>query len=204
MGKTKLVKFNCKNLKYSIPTAPKTYPAPLDIAYATSVALEADYNETKLYGDGMVIGIIGDDKGKTGNVGVTNIEDDYEVACGRSVELVDGEYADIQQRSTIEHAIYFEVDAIEDGVTKTVKYWMFGCITGKAGETFQQTEDDPTINGYEYPLTVLGQNLEANLTTDDYVDANGNTIKVFRMKSMPGDTNYATFGDTVPTPKSAT
>jgi len=202
--KTTMVKFNCKNLKYSIPTAPKTYPAPIEIAYATAVTLEADYNETKLYGDGMVIGIIGDDKGKTGTIGVTNIEDDYEIACNRAILLDDGSHGDIQQRATIEHAIYFEVDALVLGVTKTVKFWMFGCITGKAGETFQQTEDDPTINNYEYPLTVLGQNLEANLSTDDFVDTNGNTIKVFRMKSVPGDADYATFGDTVPTPKSAT
>ena len=203
MSKTKMVKFNVKNLKYSIPTAPKTYPAPIDIAYATNVTLEADYNETKLYGDGLVIGIIGDDKGKTGTIGVTNIEDEYEIDCGRSLLLDDGSNADIQQRSTIEHAIYFEVDALEGGVIKTVKYWLFGCITGKAGETYQQTEDDPTINNYEYPLTVLGQVLEANLTTEDYVDSNGNTIAVFRMKSVPGDANYATFGATVPTPKSA-
>lgn len=203
MAKSKMVRFNAKNLKYSIPTAPKTYPAPIDIAYATSVTLEADYNETKLYGDGMVIGIIGDDKGKTGTIGVTNIEDAYEVDCGRSLLLDDGSYGDIQQRATIEHAIYFEVDALDEGVQKTVKFWMFGCITGKAGETYQQTEDDPTINSYEYPLTVLGQNLEANLSTDDYVDANGNNVKVYRMKSLPGDANYDTFGDSVPTPKSA-
>lgn len=203
MGKTKMVKYNVKNLKYSIPTAPKTYPAPSDIAYAVSVTLEADYNETKLYGDGIVIGIIGDDKGKTGGIGVTNIEDDYEVACGRSLALVDGEFADIQQRSTKEHAIYYEVNALVEGDVITVKYWMFGCITGKSSESYAQTEDDPTINTYEYPLTVLGQNLEANLATDDYVDSKGNNVRVFRMKSVPGDTNYATFGDTVPTPKSA-
>ena len=78
MAKQKLVKFNVKNLKYSIPTAPKTYPAPADIAYATSISLEADYNETKFYGDGEVIGILGDDKGKTGAMGVVNVEDAYE------------------------------------------------------------------------------------------------------------------------------
>ena len=203
MAKQKLVRFNVKNLKYSIPTAPKTYPAPADIAYGTSVSLEADYNETKFYGDGEVIGILGDDKGKTGAVGVVNIENAYEIACGRAMLLVDGEIADIQQRKTIEHAIYFEVDAVLDGETITVKMWLFGCITGKSSESYAQTEDDPTINAYEYPLTVLGQNLEANLTTDDYVDDKGNTVKVFRMISVPGDTNYATFGASVPLPKAA-
>ena len=202
MAKQKLVKFNVKNLKYSIPAA-GVYPAPADIAYATSVSLEADYNETKFYGDGEVIGILGDDKGKTGAIGVVNIENAYEIACGRALLLADGELADIQQRSTVQHAVYFAVDAVLDGETITVKNWLFGCITGKASESYAQTEDDPTINAYEYPLTVLGVNLEAALSTDDYVDAKGNTVKVFRMISVPGDTNYDTFGDTVPTPKAA-
>ena len=172
MAKNKLVKYNVKNVKYSIPTAPKTYPAPVDLAYAVSLTLEADYNETKFYGDGEVIGILGDDKGKTGELTVVNIEDDYEVACGRSLLLDDGSYGDVQQRKTEEHAIYFEVDALDAGVVKTVKFWMFGCITGKAGESYAQTEDDPTVNPSAYPLTVLGQNLEANLTTDDYYKFN--------------------------------
>lgn len=201
--KTKMIKYNVKNLKYALLTAAKTYAAPLDLAYATSITLEADYNETKIYGDGQVLDVIPDDKGRTGGVGVTNIEDEYEVACGRSVELKDGEFADAQQMKSIEHAIYYEVEAIEAGIVKTIKYWIFGCRTGKASESYAQTEDDPTINSYEYPLTALGQNLEANLTTEDYVDALGNTRKIYRIKSVPTDTNYDTFGASVPTPKSA-
>ena len=201
--KTPMIQFNVKNLKYALETAPKTFAAPVDLAYAVSITLEAEYNEKTIYGDGQVIAIIPDDKGKTGAIGVTNIENDYEVACGRSVVLVDGEYADVQQMNSVKHAIYYETDAFEDGVTKTVKYWVYGCTTGKSSESYAQTEDDPTINTYEYPLRVLGQNLEANLSTEDYIDSNGNTRKVYRIKSVPGDTNYATFGDTVPTPKSA-
>lgn len=194
-----IFKFNVKNLKYSFKTL-DVYDAPSPMAYANSVALEADYNETKLYGDGQKLAILADDKGKTGNIGVTNIEQAYEIACGRAM-LISGGLADIQQRVSKEHAIYYEVDALIDGVQKTIKNWLYGCITGKASESYEQTQDDPTVNNYEYPLTVLGVNLKNSGGTADYTDANGNTVKVFRVTAFPEDSGYATFGDTVPIPK---
>lgn len=200
MAKTKMFKFNVKNVKYAVPGADGTYGTPKDLAYANSISLEADYDETKLFGDGQILAILGDDKGKTGTLSVTNIEKDYEIDMKRALE-VQGGLADIQQRSSVEHAIYFEVDAIEDGVGKTIKRWMFGVTTGKASETYEQTTDSPTINTYDYPLTVLGVNLKDSLGENDYTDENGNTIKVFYLTSFPGDAGYETFGDTVPTPK---
>lgn len=200
MAKTKMFKFNVKNVKYAVPGTNGTYGAPKDLAYANSISLEADYDETKLFGDGQILAILGDDKGKTGTLSVTNIEKDYEIDMKRALEI-DGGLADIQQRSSVEHAIYFEVDAIEDGVGKTIKRWMFGVTTGKASETYEQTTDNPTINTYDYPLTVLGVNLKDALGDEDYTDENGNTIKVFYMTSFPGDTGYETFGNAVPTPK---
>lgn len=200
MAKTKMFKFNVKNVKYAIPGTNGTYGTPKDLAYANSISLEADYDETKLFGDGQILAILGDDKGKTGTLSVTNIEKEYEIDMKRALE-VQGGLADIQQRSSVEHAIYFEVDAIEDGVGKTIKRWMFGVTTGKASETYEQTTDSPTINTYDYPLTVLGVNLKDSLGENDYTDENGNTIKVFYLTSFPGDAGYETFGDSVPTPK---
>jgi hypothetical protein len=86
------------------------------------------------------------------------------------------------------------------GETKTIKTWLFNCVTGKPNESYQQTEDDPTFNNYEYSLKVLGTNLRNNLDTADEVDSNGNTIKVYRLSVEPDDAGYATFQDTVPTP----
>ena len=60
MAKKKMFKFNVKNVKFSFATA-GVYAAPADLAYASALTLEADYNETKLYGDGEILGIIGDD-----------------------------------------------------------------------------------------------------------------------------------------------
>lgn len=200
MAKNKLIKFNIKNVKYAIKNDLGEYGEPKDLAYANSLSLEADYNEQKIFGDGQIIGILADDKGKTGTLSVLNVEQEYEVDCKRA-RLIDGGLADIQQHASIEHAIYYEVDAIQDGVPITIKNWLFGCITGKANETYQQTQDDPTVNYYEYPLTVMGTTLQDSTGTKDYVDANGNTYKVTRLTAFPTDTGFATFGDTVPIPK---
>lgn len=197
--KSNLFKFNVKNLKYSFATE-GVFDTPEPLAYAEALALEADYNETILYGDGEKLAVLSDDKGKKGTISVTNIEKHYEIACGRAMLIVGG-IADIQQRKSEEHAIYYEVDAYEDGVQKTIKNWLFGCITGKPNESYQQTKDDPTINTYDYGLTVLGTNLKKSDGVTDYVDANGNKVKVYRLTSFPDDTGYATFGDAVPTPK---
>lgn len=199
MAKSKLFKFNVKNVKYSVPVA-GVFGTVKDLAYANSISLEADYNETKLYGDGQILAVLGDDKGKTGTLSVVVIEKDYEVDMKRALEAANG-LAEVQQRGSVEHALYFEVDAIKDGVAITIKRWLFGVTTGKASETYNQTTDDPTINPYEYPLTILGTNLKAATGDSDYVDANGNTIRVFSLTAYPEDTDYATFGASVPTPR---
>jgi hypothetical protein len=199
MAKTKLFIFNIKNLKFATKTL-GVWGTPADLAYARSLALEADYSETVLYGDGQKLAVLANDKGKTGTLGVTTIEEAYETACGRGMVVVGG-YADIQQRSTFEHAIYYEVDGNLDGVPITIKNWLFNVVTGKPSKSYAQTEDDPTVNGYEYPLTVLGTNLRNSGDTADYTDSNGNTIKVYEVSAMPDDTGYATFGATVPAVK---
>jgi len=200
MAKQQMVKFNVKNVKYAVKSGLGVYGTVKDLAYAESLNLEADYNETKLYGDGYVIGILGNDKGKTGTLGVINIEDDYEVDCGRAL-LINGGIADVQQRKSVRHAIYYEIEAFEEGQTITIKNWLFGCITGKPNESYEQTKDDPTINTYEYPLTVLGENLLDSTGAEEFTDDYGNTIKVFRKTTYPGDADYDGFEDAVPAPK---
>lgn len=197
MAKRKMVKFNVKNLKYAIKNEEGSYETPEDLAYASALSLETDYDEQYLYGDGQKIAVLTDDKGRVGELTVINIEEAYEIAMGRLMK-VEGGSAEIQQLKSVEHAIYYEVEALEDGERLTIKTWLFGCRTGKASESYNQTEDDPTINTYAYPLTVLGELLQD--TGGDYVDAKGNTIKAFRQTAYPDDTNYETFGETVPTP----
>jgi len=196
MAKTKLVKFNIKNVKYAMPTT-NGWGAVADLAYATAISLEADYDEQRIYGDGQVIGTLPDDKGLTGTLSVVGLNKDYEIACGRAMEIESG-LADVETKKAIPHALYFEVDGLDDGVVKTYKTWLIGVITGKASESYTQTEADPTISGYDHALTVLGTNLKTASGTGDYTDANGNTIKVFKVSAAPSDTDYATFGNSVP------
>ena len=199
MAKKNLFTFNVKNLKYSFATS-GVFESPIDLAYANSLALEADYDETVLYGDGIKLAILADDKGKTGTLSVIHLAEIYEIACGRAM-LVEGGLGDVQQISTLEHALYYEVDILEAGIKKTVKNWLFGVITGKPSESYEQTTDNPTINNYEYPLTILGTVLQNVAGTADYTDANGNTVMCYRVSASPTDDDYATFGATVPTAK---
>jgi hypothetical protein len=190
--------FNIKNLKYAFKTL-GVFGTPTAMTYARSLSLEADYDETPLYGDGQKLAVLADDKGKTGTLSLINIDEDYEIACGRQMLISKG-IADISQNQTVEHALYFEFDLLDEGVSKTVKVWLFGVISGKPSVNLEQTTDNPTINPIEHALTVLGTNLKNAAGTADYEDTNGNTVKVYMLTSYPDDTDYATFGATVPTP----
>lgn len=203
MGKNRMFKFNIKNVKYAIRNDENDYESPEDLAYANSLSLEPTYEETTLYGDGEVLAILGDDKGKEGTLDVINIEDDYEIDMGRARELEDGTIADVQQRKSQYHAIYYEVEAVVDGEVETIKNWLLKCTTGKASETYEQTEGEPTVNTYEYSLKVMGEPLRDNADEENYKDENGNEVKVFRMTSYPDDDNYDGFEDEVPVPKDA-
>ena len=199
MAKTKMFKFNIKNVKFSIKDPETgTWGEFQDLAYANSLSLEADYNELVLYGDGQKLAVLPDDKGKTGVLSVTNIEKAYEIACGRMMEI-DGGIAKVQQLKAVEHTLYYEVDAIENDERLTIKSVLYGCITGKPNETFNQTADDPTVNTYDYPLTNLGVELRAATGEDLYKDDKGNTIRVTEKVVYPGDPDYETFGIGAPT-----
>ena len=195
--RNKLVKFNIKNLKYAIKNSGDTWDTPKPLSYAEALALQSDFQEQIIYGDGEKLFGIPDDKGFTGELTVIAIEDHYEKDMGRLMDIQGGK-ADVQQYKSVPHCIYYEVDAYDNGIKKTYKSWLMNCITGRASETYQQTKDDPTFNTYAYPLTVLGENLKDATGTNEYTDANGNTVKVFRVNSKPTDAGYDTFGDSVP------
>ena len=199
MAKERIVEYNVKNVKYAVKDAQGDYQAPVDLAYASQVSLEPDYSEEPVYGDGQKLFVIPNDKGLTGKLIVLNRDKDYEIACGRQLEITEG-LAEVSQGDAIEHAIYFEVERNLNGVKTTKKVWLLEVVTGRPSESFEQVTDNPNMSPVEYPLTVFGTNLRNNGDTADYTDANGNTRRVTRISVIPTDTGYATFGDTVPTP----
>lgn len=192
MAKQNMLKFNIKNVKYNVEEEVK------DLTFAKSLTLESQYEEEKIYGDGEVILVLANDQGKTGSLGVIDVDNQFEKDLGRMIELEGGMLAEMQQHGSVPVDIYYEVDAYDEGIKIVIKNWLLGVTVGKASESYEQTTDATTFGSFEYPLTISGVNLKATTGNEDYMDAKGNKVKVFRATSYPGDTGYATFGSSVP------
>lgn len=201
MSKTKEVEFNIKNVKYSVKGSNGTYGAVLDLAYAEAINLESTYSSEPVYGDGEILCEITNDKGLTGSLTTIQSSDDYEIAMNRKMLVDGGAVADITQKDSVEHAVYFESNLLLDGITKTKKVWLLNVTSGKPSETHTQSKENVTLNNLEIPLTILGEKMMTNDGLSVYKDANGNELKVTKLSVKPGDAAYATFGDAVPTPK---
>jgi hypothetical protein len=199
--KTNELQFSIKNVKYAVKDSVLgTYGNPEDLAFAEQLALEATFNTQQQYGDGQIIATLSSDKGMTGTLTLVQLANQYEIDMKRKMEI-DGGLADVTQLDDVEHAIYYEFEVVANGSKKTIKAWLLNVTSGRPSETLTQTKENPTINNIEISLTILGETLKTNLGTADYVDANGNTLKVTKIVSKPGDVGYATFGDEVPIPK---
>lgn len=199
-GNKTLLRFNIKNAKYALKSS-NGYSAPVPFGYSDSIALEADYSEKVIYGDGKKILTIPNDKGKTGTLGLLTLDEAYEIAMKRRMKTSAGT-AEIKQLASVEHAIYFETDYIEDdGEQKTAKTIIYGVTSGRPSQTYNQTTDDINNNNTDYPLTIKGVPLKASSGTEPYKDENGNIVYVWQETSIPGDTGYETFGATITDPK---
>lgn len=196
-----LVRFNIKNAKYATKSSTGTYGTPTSIGYSDSIALESDFAEKIIYGDGRKILTLPNDKGKTGTLGLLAIDDDYEIAMKRRMKTANGT-AEIKQTASVEHALYFEFDFMdEDGTQKTGKTIVYGVTSGRPSETLNQTTDDINNNTVSYPLTIKGTPLMDSTGSKAYTDANGNTIYAWQETSIPSDPGYSTFGTTITAPK---
>lgn len=198
-----LVRFNIKNAAYALKTS-DGYDTPVPFGYSDSIALEADYAEKVIYGDGRKIVTIPNDKGKTGALGLLTIDEAYEIAMSRRMKTANG-IAEIKQTKSVEHAIYFEFDYMDDvGNQKTGKTIVYGVTSGRPSETLNQTTDDINNNTISYPLTIRGVPLLAATGSNPYQDSNGNTVYAWQETAIPGDTGYDTFGKTITSPKAPT
>ena len=195
-----LVRFNIKNAKYAILND-EEYGQPVPYGYSDSMALEADYAEKVIYGDGRKVLTIPNDKGKTGTLTLLALDNDYEIAMKRRMKIANGT-AEIKQRASIEHAVYFETEyADEDGVTKTAKTIVYGVTSGRPSETYSQTTDDINNNNVDYALTIKGAKLKDSSGSEDYKDENGNIVYAWQVTSLPEDPGYADFGKIITAPK---
>lgn len=196
-----LVTFNIKNAKYAI-LSNSTYGTPTSIGYSDSMSLDANYSEKLIYGDGRVVYTIPNDKGKTGSLGLLAIDDDYEIAMKRRMKTANGT-AEIKQLASVEHALYFEFDYFdeENGAMKTAKSIIYGVTSGRPSQSYNQTTEDINTNPVSYSLTIKGTPLLRASGDGEYTDENGNVVYVWQETSIPGDSGYETFGNTITQPK---
>ena len=197
-GKT-LIQYNCKNGVYSVDG---TEVEPL--TFLASVTTDKNTTSTDIYGDGEIQVTLLNDKGSTGTLEMTARDEDFEIALGFMQELSNGKgEVQVVENKTI--SIGFEAYFMgSDGVQKTKKVWFLGVNVSPASETFSQNTDAINNTSASYPITIKGVNLKATGGKIDYFDANGNTKKVFKITSVPTDSGYATFLDSVPTPTQKT
>lgn len=195
-GKT-LIEYNCKNGVYNLGGDDSTIKP---LGYLSSITLDKNIQTKDIYGDGDLQLSILSDKGFTGTLEMTAKDDDLDVDLGFAMKISQGLAAiQVLQNKTI--AIGFETYiTTEDGVTKTKKVWLLGVNVSPASDGLNQNTEQINENTASYGITVKGTFLKATGGTADYVDANGNTIKVYKVTSIPSDTGYATFLDSVPVP----
>ncbi len=193
----KLIEYNCKNGVYNLGGDDSTIKP---LGYLTSITLDKNIQTKDIYGDGDLQLSILSDKGSTGTLEMTAKDDEFDVDLGFAMKITQG-LADIQVLQNKSIAIGFECYiTTTDGITKTKKVWLLGVNVSPASDGLSQNTDTINEKTASYGITVKGTNLKATGGATDYVDANGNTIKVYKITSLPSDTGYATFLDSVPVP----
>lgn len=193
----KLIEFNCKNGVYSVDGA-EVKP----LGYLVSNTLDKSISTKDIYGDGELQLSVLSDRGMTGTLEMTARDEEFETDLGFVKSIAQG-LADVQvlQNKTI--AVGYENYILTaDGITKTKKVWLLGVNVSPASDSLSQNTDTTNEATASYGLTVKGVNLKDTGGSDDYVDENGNTLKVFKVSCLPTDEGYDTFLDSVPTPTS--
>lgn len=191
-----LIEFNCKNGVYSVDGT-KINP----LGYLNSITTDKNISTTEKYGDGELQLSLLTDKGSTGTLEMTARDYDFEKDLGFAKLIAQG-LAEVQVLENKTISIGFECYVTgADGITKTKKIWFLGVNVSPAGQSLSQNTDGINDSTASYGITIKGVNLQASTGSVDFVDVNGNTIKVFKISSLPTDTGYATFLDSVPTPK---
>ena len=191
-----LIEYNCKNGVYSIDG---TTIKPL--GYLSSITLDKNITTNDKYGDGELVLSLINDKGSTGTLELTARDYEFEKDLGFLLGISQG-LAEVQVLQNKNISVGFECYYTDNaGVTRTKKVWLIGVNVAPASDSLSQNTDSTNENAASYGITVKGVNLKAIGGGSDYVDANGNTIKVFKVVSIPTDSGYATFLDSVPVPE---
>jgi len=190
--------FGLKGCKYAFPDAAGAWGQPVSLPYAQSLSLSTKINTATLDADDRRVIEIPSDKGYDGTLGLSNLDQDYEIALGYSVVLDNGTVAQLDAVALEKHCLYFEtMGAREGGAAFKIKTWLMNITTSKSGKNYTTKGDNVEFGKHEIPITIYGTPLR-DQNGDEFVDEDGMTRVVYMVSSVPGDAGYATFGDAAP------
>lgn len=203
MENSKMLKFGISNVKFALPdeaTGSYASASIQSLGESANLSIEPQFNEQPVYADGQIAYVLASDQGLNASLGLVTINDDYEIAMGRKMKITGG-LADIAQKASVTHAIYFESNGVyKSGNRFVIKTWMFGVTSSKPTESYEQNTENVNPQNFSMSLKVLGTDLMDNAGSSVYTDEDGNTIRIWKLVAIPGDTGYETFGESVPTP----
>lgn len=190
--------FGIKNAKYAVKATGGTWGTPVDMPFAQSLSLNPVVNEATVAADDRIVVRLNADNGYEGTFGLSYVSDDYLKALGYAMDTAAG-VAEVSSPVKKEQCIYFEHTGVyDDNTTFVIKTWLMNVKTAKAGKNFTTKGDNIEFGAYEMPVIVDGVPVMDAEGTAAYVDDNGNEVTAYLVRALPGDTNYATFGNTVP------
>lgn len=199
-GKT-LVQFNVKNAVYAVVGEDEVKP----LAYMNTFTKDRNVSTKNLYGDGELQDTLTSDRSITGAIGTTARDMDFEKDLGFIQEIAGGGLAELAVKDSKRVNVGFETEYKEKGKpVKTKKVWLLNIVVTPPNESLTQNQDDINESTFDYNYTGFGENLQAATGSGDFVDENGMTKKIYTVSSVPGESNYDTFLNSVPVPKAAT
>ena len=189
--------------KYALRTNGAPGTPVVAIEYAKSMSFAPQVEEQPVYANDRKVLALVSDTGYTGSLGTSAQDRGFETALGHIMTTAQGQ-ATVNLLGHKRADLYYEYkEESEGGVVYTVKVWALNVEVGKATLEHATDENTAKIGEYAYPITVYGDKIKAATGDGYYRDANGNELTATSVISLPGDTGYATFGDTVPGVKMA-
>ncbi|MBD5086696.1 MAG: hypothetical protein HDT32_05030 [Clostridiales bacterium] len=198
-----LVRFNIKNAKWALKLEDGKYEVPKSYGkISRKIAIEADSNTKKIFGDGECQAYIINDKGKSVVLTTNTLNNEFEQDMGRKMETAKG-IASIKQQKVPTFALYFETEGVmPDGrMGILAKSWLYGMKSPTApSESFEQTTDDINETVYETSFEASGEILK-DADGKEYKDEKTKCpVRVWLLTSTPDMPDFDTFGDTVVMP----
>lgn len=194
-----LAQFNVKNAVYNIAGTNEVKP----LTWMNTFTKDRNVNITPLFGDGEVQVSLYADTTISGAIGTTARDEEFEKDIGLAVKFADESLGEVAINSVKKINFGFETEIVgKDGIVKVKKVWVFNVQVSPPSESLTQTQENITQSTTDYNYTGYGVNAKAADGTTDYINPEtGKTVRAYTASKKPSDNTYATFLDSVPSPK---